>query len=69
MGKVRRVIVESRDEALIQAGDILIANASVAVEIGHVLAGRFLPPAGKCILTKSSEVAVEDLAGALLCIA
>ncbi len=62
------VIVESHESALTEAGDILMANATVDAEIGNVLAGKFKPPTGKRIVFKSLGVAVEDLAAALLCI-
>jgi thiomorpholine-carboxylate dehydrogenase len=60
------VIVESREAALIESGDILIAGASIDAELGEVLAGKFTPTPGRRVVFKSLGVAVEDLAAALL---
>jgi ornithine cyclodeaminase/alanine dehydrogenase-like protein (mu-crystallin family) len=60
------VIVESREAALTESGDILMAGASIAAELGDVLAGKFVPPMGRRVVFKSLGVAVEDLAAALL---
>ncbi len=60
------VIVESREAALTESGDILMAGVSIAAELGEVLAGKFAPPRGRRVVFKSLGVAVEDLAAALL---
>ena len=60
------VIVESREAALKESGDIRDSNAPIYAELGQVLAGDIPLPQGKRVVYKSLGVAAEDLAAARL---
>jgi ornithine cyclodeaminase/alanine dehydrogenase-like protein (mu-crystallin family) len=61
------VVVESREAAVLESGDILSSGAAIYAEIGELIAGvKALPPVGKCVVFKSLGVAAEDLAAARL---
>jgi ornithine cyclodeaminase/alanine dehydrogenase-like protein (mu-crystallin family) len=60
------VVVESRDAALREAGDIVMANAVVSAEIGELLNGTPTPNNDQPIIFKSVGIAVEDIAAAKL---
>jgi len=60
------VVVESRTAAEREAGDILLAGASVDAEIGELLAGRVLPAKDGPVVFKSLGIAIEDIATARL---
>lgn len=61
------VIVESREAALRESGDILDSGAAVHAELGELLAGtRPLPPPEDRVVFKSLGVAATDLAAAAL---
>lgn len=58
------VVVDSRDAAREESGDLLLAPAAVYAELGELLAGTIPPPAAGPIVFKSLGLAVEDLAAA-----
>jgi thiomorpholine-carboxylate dehydrogenase len=58
------VIVDSRDAAAKESGDVLLANAPIYAELGEVLARRPSLPLPGPIVFKSLGLAVEDLAAA-----
>ncbi|HKD83810.1 MAG TPA: ornithine cyclodeaminase family protein [Terriglobales bacterium] len=60
------VIVDSREAAMKESGDILLANAPIYAELGEVLAGTKPLPKAKITVFKSLGLAVEDLAAAKL---
>ena len=60
------VVVESRESALVEAGDILMAKASIYAELGELLAGTKPLPRTRTTVFKSLGQAVEDLAAARL---
>jgi thiomorpholine-carboxylate dehydrogenase len=60
------VIVESRDAALRESGEIVISRVRVHAELGEILAGKKTAPTGRNIIFKSTGIAVEDLAAAKL---
>lgn len=60
------VIVDSREAAMKESGDILLANAPVYSELGEVLAGSRPLPKAEITVFKSLGLAVEDLAAAKL---
>jgi ornithine cyclodeaminase/alanine dehydrogenase-like protein (mu-crystallin family) len=60
------VVVESREAALAESGDILLANAPVYAELGELLAGTKPLPRARHTVFKSLGQAVEDLAAARL---
>jgi ornithine cyclodeaminase/alanine dehydrogenase-like protein (mu-crystallin family) len=59
------VVVESREAALRESGDLIGSGASVVAELGELLAGTKPKPAGRAVF-KSLGVAAEDLAAASL---
>jgi ornithine cyclodeaminase/alanine dehydrogenase-like protein (mu-crystallin family) len=65
------VVVESREAALREPGDILLAKAEVSAEIGELLNGAALDKAGvdkkeRPVVFKSVGIAIEDIAAAKL---
>jgi thiomorpholine-carboxylate dehydrogenase len=60
------VVVESREAAMREPGDILLAKAEVSAEIGELLDGARLDRRGKPVVFKSVGIAVEDIASAKL---
>jgi ornithine cyclodeaminase/alanine dehydrogenase-like protein (mu-crystallin family) len=60
------VVVESREAALREPGDILLAKAEVSAEIGELLQGKQLDRRGRPIVFKSVGIAIEDVASAKL---
>jgi thiomorpholine-carboxylate dehydrogenase len=59
------VVVESRVSAAAEAGDLLLAGASVDAELGELLAGRSVERRAWSVY-KSLGIAIEDLAAARL---
>jgi ornithine cyclodeaminase/alanine dehydrogenase-like protein (mu-crystallin family) len=60
------VIVESREAAMREAGDIVLANAKVTAEIGELLSGAHIDRGDRPVVFKSVGIAVEDIATATL---
>ncbi len=60
------VLVDSRDAALQESGDVLLSGATIHAELGELLAGRKSLPHASNIVFKSLGIAVEDLASARL---
>lgn len=60
------VIVDSREAALQESGDVLLAGAQIYAELGEILAGIKPKPAGEIVAFKSLGLGVEDLAAAKL---
>ena len=60
------LIVDSREAALKESGDMLLAGASVYAELGELLAGTKPKPQTEITVFKSLGLAVEDLAAAKL---
>jgi ornithine cyclodeaminase/alanine dehydrogenase-like protein (mu-crystallin family) len=60
------VVVESREAALEEAGDIVLANAQVSAEIGELLNGAQWNRGDRPVVFKSVGIAVEDIAAAKL---
>jgi thiomorpholine-carboxylate dehydrogenase len=59
-------IVDSREAAMKESGDVLLANAPIYAELGELLAGTKPMPQEKITVFKSLGLAVEDLAAAKL---
>lgn len=57
------VVVESREAAMRESGDILHSGQPIYAELGEILAGTKSPPTGR-IVFKSLGVAASDLAAA-----
>jgi ornithine cyclodeaminase/alanine dehydrogenase-like protein (mu-crystallin family) len=60
------LVVESREAALLESGDILAAGATIDAEIGEVLSGARSLPLANRVIFKSLGIAVADLAAAAL---
>jgi ornithine cyclodeaminase/alanine dehydrogenase-like protein (mu-crystallin family) len=60
------VVVESREAGSKEPGDILLAGATIAAEIGELLNGAALDRMGRPVVFKSLGIAVEDIAAARL---
>ena len=60
------VVVESREAAMKEAGDIVLARAPVRAEIGELLNGAVLDRGDRAVVFKSVGIAVEDIAAAKL---
>jgi thiomorpholine-carboxylate dehydrogenase len=60
------VVVDSRDAALQESGDVLLAQAPIYAELGELLAGTKPMPKSEVTVFKSLGLAVEDLAAAKL---
>jgi thiomorpholine-carboxylate dehydrogenase len=60
------VVVESREAAKREPGDILLAKAEVAAELGELLLGATLDRRDRAVIFKSVGVAVEDVSAAKL---
>jgi ornithine cyclodeaminase/alanine dehydrogenase-like protein (mu-crystallin family) len=60
------LIVDSREAALRESGDVILSRAAIFAEAGEVFAGMRRPPAGATTVFKSLGLAVEDLATARL---
>jgi ornithine cyclodeaminase/alanine dehydrogenase-like protein (mu-crystallin family) len=56
------VVVESREAALQESGEIMHSGAQIYAELGEVLMGKIPKPQGKTIVFKSLGIAVEDVA-------
>ena len=59
-------VVDSREAALVESGDILLAGASIYAELGELLAATRPKPQAEITVFKSLGLAVEDLAAAKL---
>jgi len=58
------VIVESREAAIHESGDIVQADVAIYAELGEILAGKRPKPQTQLTVYKSLGVAVEDVAAA-----
>ena len=63
---VGAVIVDSREAAAVEAGEILMSGATVYAELGEIVSGTKAKPKTQRIVFKSLGLAVEDLAAAKL---
>jgi ornithine cyclodeaminase/alanine dehydrogenase-like protein (mu-crystallin family) len=60
------IVVDSREAALREAGDVILANASIYAEAGEIFAGTASASPAETTIFKSVGLAVEDLAAAKL---
>jgi thiomorpholine-carboxylate dehydrogenase len=60
------VVVEQRDAALHESGDIILSHARIHAEIGELIAGTKTIDAAQTTIFKSVGVAIEDVAAARL---
>ena len=60
------VLVDSREGALKESGDVILSCAKIYAELGEALAGKVPTRAKETTIFKSLGMAVEDIAAALL---
>jgi len=60
------LVVDSREAALKESGDVILSKAKVYAEIGEILAGVKEAPVSATTVFKSVGIAVEDIATAKL---
>jgi thiomorpholine-carboxylate dehydrogenase len=60
------VVVESREAASKEPGDILLAGAAISAEIGELLNGAPLDRKDRAVVFKSVGIAIEDIVAAKL---
>lgn len=60
------LIVDSREAALKESGDVILSGAPIFAEAGELFAGRKRPPPEATTVFKSLGLAVEDIATARL---
>ncbi len=60
------VVVDSREAALAESGDVILSGASIFAEAGEVLAGTKVVDHAATTIFKSLGLAVEDIATAML---
>lgn len=60
------VVVDSREAAAKEAGDVIMANAQIFAEAGEIFEGRKRVPSSATTVFKSVGLAVEDVAAARL---
>jgi thiomorpholine-carboxylate dehydrogenase len=58
------VVVDSRDAALKEAGDVILSGATIFAEAGEIFAGTKVADRGHTTIFKSVGLAVEDIATA-----
>jgi ornithine cyclodeaminase/alanine dehydrogenase-like protein (mu-crystallin family) len=60
------VLVDSREAAMKESGDIILSGAKIYAELGEALAGKVPSRANETTIFKSLGMAVEDVAAAML---
>ena len=60
------VVVDSREAAACEAGDVILAQAIIRAEAGEIFSGAVTVPATETTIFKSLGLAVEDVAAAKL---
>lgn len=59
------IVVESREAAMSESGDILRSGAQIYAELGELLSGLVAMPSGRCVY-KALGIGAEDVAAAKL---
>ena len=60
------LVVDSRDAALVEAGDVILSRAPIYAEAGEIIAGTKAAPVAETTIFKSVGIAIEDVASAAL---
>jgi thiomorpholine-carboxylate dehydrogenase len=60
------LVVESRDAARAESGDVILSGATIYAEVGEIFGGSKLARASETTVFKSVGIAVEDVATAKL---
>jgi ornithine cyclodeaminase/alanine dehydrogenase-like protein (mu-crystallin family) len=62
----KTLVVDSREAALTESGDVILSGAAIYAEIGEIFAGLKPAPASETTIFKSVGLAIEDVATARL---
>ena len=60
------IVVDSREAALKESGDVILSEASIYAEAGEFFAGTKASPVSETTVFKSLGLAIEDIAAAKL---
>ena len=60
------VVVESREAAMKESGDLILSGAPIHAEVGELFAGSKAAPVGATTIYKSVGMAIEDIVAARL---
>ena len=60
------LVVDSREAALKESGDVILSKADIYAEVGEIFAGLKPAPTGRTTVFKSVGIAVEDICAAKL---
>ena len=60
------VVVESREAAMKESGDLILSGTPIHAEVGELFAGSVTVPAGETTIYKSVGMAIEDISAARL---
>jgi thiomorpholine-carboxylate dehydrogenase len=61
------IVVDQREAAMNESGDLILSRARIHAELGEVLAGKVAAPArGQTVVFKSLGLALEDAVAATL---
>jgi thiomorpholine-carboxylate dehydrogenase len=60
------VVVDSREAAVLEAGDVILADAQIYAEVGEIFDGSRAPARSSTTIFKSVGLACEDIAAARL---
>jgi ornithine cyclodeaminase/alanine dehydrogenase-like protein (mu-crystallin family) len=60
------VLVDSREAAMKESGDVILSGAKIYAELGEALAGKVPPCTNETTVFKSLGMAAEDIAAAML---
>ena len=60
------VVVDSREAAIKEAGDVILSRAAIYAEVGEIFAGAKRCDPARTTIFKSVGLAVEDIASAKL---
>ena len=60
------LVVDSREAALKESGDVILSRATIRAEAGEIFAGLRAVPTSETTVFKSVGLAIEDLAAARL---
>jgi thiomorpholine-carboxylate dehydrogenase len=61
-----KIFVDSREAAMKESGDVILAGAKIYAELGEAFSGKIPQRANETTIFKSLGLAVEDVAAALL---
>jgi ornithine cyclodeaminase/alanine dehydrogenase-like protein (mu-crystallin family) len=66
MAMANTLVVDSREAALKESGDVILSKATIYAEAGEIFTGAKEAPAGVTTVFKSVGLAIEDIAAARL---